>query len=161
MRDRHSRRHNNWKKDNNSGNRKERRDELARPSKPAFRPSTQFVSQDQVRQEDSAISEYKKENRPLCSYCGEAIYDMSSAMNDPSSHEFVHFDCVLEKISSSEQLGTNDKISYIGQGRFGIINYANIHDTKHFTIKKIIDWEEKDKRESWRDEVADLYSKVK
>ena len=78
MRDRHSRRHNNWKKDNNSGNRKERREELARPSKPAFRPSTQFVSQDQVRQEDSAISEYKTENRPLCSYCGEAIYDMSS-----------------------------------------------------------------------------------
>ena len=67
----------------------------------------------------------------------------------------------IETYRKNEKIETGDKITYIGQGRFGIVHFASPGDTKHFSIKKIIDWEEKDKKPEWRNEMADLYSKIK
>ena len=96
-----------------------------------------------------------------CAKCGEIITDLASSIADKATGKPVHFDCVLNQIKETEPTGENEKIAYIGQGRFGVISYANPHDTKHFTIKKIIDWEEKDKKPHWRDTMAELYSRVK
>ena len=43
----------------------------------------------------------------------------------------------------------------------GVVNYANVHDIRHFTIRKIIEWEKHDSPVEWRTQMCDLYSKVK
>lgn len=160
-RDRHSRKHSgNWK--NNSNNRKdfeERRN--FQPAKAAFRPSIKSVSPEQIQHDEEAIKQFKLENQPVCSVCGQTIRDISTAINSKNDGSIIHFDCALELISKNENLDAGDKLTYIGQGRFGIVHFAVPGDTKHFSIKKIIDWEEKEKKAEWRDKMADLYSKVK
>ena len=179
-RDRHSRRRNsggnsdNWKNKNNSrhGERDNRNDRSSRnerndsrsfsssPKKAVFH-SSYFVSNEQIRRDEEAIRVFKSENQQVCPKCGKPILELASAITDRGSGTPIHFDCALEMLNSEENLAPGEKIAYIGQGRFGVISYANPHDTKHFTIKKIIDWEEKDKKPHWRDTMAELYSRVK
>ena len=153
-RDKRSRRHSsNWK--NGS-----RRTEEPQPVRRQFRPP-KAVTQEQIRETEAAIRAFKETHQPVCARCGVPIVDMSTAMTDRQGGGAIHFDCALEAISRQETLDAGDRIAYIGQGRFGIITYPNAHDTRHFTIKKIIEWEEKDQEIPWRDEMAEMYSKVR
>ncbi|MCL2130792.1 MAG: hypothetical protein FWH35_10630, partial [Treponema sp.] len=89
----------------------------------------------------------------------------------------VHFDCVSAKIASGENLEKGDIIAYIGGGRFGIVNFAGKDQgrafsqsqatgspdsaySRVFTIKKVIEWENKDKRAEWRGEICSHYSET-
>lgn len=123
--------------------------------------SRNTVSFEQIKADEEAISAFKNANQCTCPVCGKLIPDLSSALSDKTTGKPVHFDCALAEAGKNEKLEAGDKIAYIGQGRFGIINYPNVHDVKHFTIKKIIDWEDKEKRSPWRNEMSDLYSQVK
>lgn len=160
-RDRHSRRHSgNWK--NNSNNRRDFEERKNfQPSKPVFRPTIKSVSPEQIQHDEEAIKKFKSANQPVCTLCGQIIRDISTAVNSKGADSLIHFDCAIEFISKNEKIETGDKLTYIGQGRFGIVHFASPGDTKHFSIKKIIDWEEKDKKPEWRNEMADLYSKIK
>jgi hypothetical protein len=93
--------------------------------------------------------------------CGLPLKDLSTAFDADDGQNFMHFDCVMNRVAEKETLEPGDKIAYIGQGRFGVVHYANIHDTRHFSIKKIIEWDDKEKKSEWREEMADLYSRVK
>lgn len=107
----------------------------------------------------AAIQEIKARNI-ICPICNAAITDIASAMSDKASGKPAHFECILEKVKSAEQIGENEKISYIGQGRFGVLYFENPRDQRHFTIKKIIEWEDREHKAEWRDELSGLYSKV-
>lgn len=107
----------------------------------------------------SAIQEIKARNI-ICPVCNQPITDIASAMSDKTSGKPVHFDCVLEQVKKSEQTGENEKISYIGQGRFAVLYFENPRDQRHFTIKKVIEWENRDQKNEWREEISGLYSKV-
>lgn len=109
---------------------------------------------------ESAIREFKaREN--VCPACGKSISDISEAIADKATGLPMHFDCVLEKLRASENPHGGQQVTYIGQGRFAVISYANARDTKHFKIEKIIEWEDRNASISWRSEMADLYSKIK
>jgi hypothetical protein len=101
---------------------------------------------------------------PDCPWCGKPIRDLASAMADKDSGEPVHFDCVAARIAQSEILEKGDAVIYIGGGRFGVVhfggaeNQSRSEDGKSFTIKKIIEWENKDNRAEWRSTVSDHYS---
>lgn len=154
--DRNNRRHNNsnWKNGRHDH-------EGQRHSKPVFKPTIKAVSEEQIRENEEAIRQFKNGNHPVCPVCGEVIRDMSTAVKDPKSDSPLHFDCAISLIQKDNPLSQGEKIAYIGQGRFGVIYYANVHDSKHFQIRKIIDWEEKDKKPEWRDTMSELYSKVR
>lgn len=96
----------------------------------------------------------------MCPVCGQPINDIANAMADKTSGSPVHFDCVLEQVKKTEPTGENEKISYIGQGRFAVLYYENPRDQRHFTIKKIIEWENREQKSEWREELSGLYSKV-
>ena len=66
----------------------------------------------------------------------------------------------LRKLSETEKCGQNEKICYIGQGRFGILYFENPRDQRHFEIRKIIEWESREQTRQWRDEMSGLYSQV-
>ncbi|MCR4580455.1 MAG: hypothetical protein K5681_08915 [Treponema sp.] len=107
-----------------------------------------------------AIQELKG-RQVRCAKCGEIITDLASSIADKTSGEPVHFDCVLNQIKETEPTGENDKIAYIGQGRFAVLHYDNIRDQRHFTIKKIIEWEDREQKSEWRSEMSGLYSQIK
>ncbi|MCR4630048.1 MAG: hypothetical protein K5786_00275 [Treponema sp.] len=107
-----------------------------------------------------AIQEVK--NREVrCAKCGEIITDIASSIADKTTGKPVHFDCVLNQIKETEPTGENEKIAYIGQGRFAVLFYENMRDQRHFTIKKIIEWEDREQTSEWRDELSGLYSQIK
>jgi hypothetical protein len=121
-----------------------------------------------------------------CLWCGKPIRDISSAIADKDTGAPVHFDCVTTRIAFGEKLEKGDTIAYIGAGRFGIVNFGSAgapsrfsldgssqdsvksenhsevqnHTTANrgFIIKKIIEWENKDKRAEWRSVICDHYS---
>ncbi|MBQ0039111.1 MAG: hypothetical protein KBS64_01625 [Treponema sp.] len=153
--DRHSRRHNNGNWKNNRHDHDSQKN-----SKPVFKPTIKTVTEEQVKESEAAILRFKNENQPVCPVCGEIIRDMSTAVKDPKSDSPLHFDCTIGLIQKDNPLSQGEKIAYIGQGRFAVLYFANVHDSKHFQIRKIIDWEEKEKKPLWRDEMSELYSKV-
>ncbi|MDR0496889.1 MAG: hypothetical protein LBH42_04680 [Treponema sp.] len=104
-----------------------------------------------------------------CPWCGKPIRDMSSAIADKDTGVPVHFDCVISRITFGEKLEKGDTVSYIGGGRFGIVclgsssrdSHGKVSDSvqnRDFSIKKIIEWENKDKRSDWRSAICEHYS---
>jgi hypothetical protein len=68
----------------------------------------------------------------------------------------------MAKITENERPEKGDLVAYIGGGRFGIVSFgARLSPAKNdFTIKKIIEWENKDKKTEWRSVVCEHYSVV-
>jgi hypothetical protein len=93
-----------------------------------------------------------------CPLCGKPIKDISTAISDKILDQAVHFDCAIAKIAEQEPLERGDAITYIGGGRFGVVHFSNPQDAKNFTIKKILEWEDKEHRAEWRKTIADHYS---
>lgn len=118
----------------------------------------QHVHEDMQRDLES-IKELKQ-REVTCPICGKSIDDLASALADKRTGEPVHFDCVLEELQNRETLGENQQVTYIGQGRFAVVHFPNMQDTRKFSIVKIIEWEEKDKKFDWRQEIAGMYSQV-
>ncbi|MCL1814471.1 MAG: hypothetical protein FWG27_01435 [Treponema sp.] len=105
----------------------------------------------------------KLNNDPLpvlnCCRCGHSIADSHTALKDKHTGEPVHFDCVMTELAEQEILETGDSLSYIGGGRFGIVHFNNGKgESRNFTIKKIFEWEDKEKKAEWRGAIADHYS---
>jgi hypothetical protein len=101
----------------------------------------------------------KKPNEPIpeitCSLCGKPIPDLASAMSDREGEGASHFDCIIARLKERETLDAGDSFAYIGGGRFGVVH----HDSpKKFSIKKIIEWDQREERVPWRKLVADYYS---
>ncbi|MGP1588161.1 MAG: hypothetical protein ACTTHG_07475 [Treponemataceae bacterium] len=96
-----------------------------------------------------------------CSYCNKPIEELANAMASKENGSPVHFDCVLKKIEETEKLGQNEKITYIGGGKFGVVYFENPQDLKNFTIKKVIEWENRDVKYEWRSEISTLFSSIK
>lgn len=154
----------NYRADNNTRNEYHVRQDNRSDShvKKDFRPPHNHQpSYEQLRAENEAIEAFKKANLCNCPKCNQPVTELASAITDKATGKPMHFDCALETVQSQEHLENGDKVIYIGQGRFGVVNFPNVHDTKHFTIRKIIDWEDKEKHSSWRDEMSDLFSQIR
>jgi hypothetical protein len=95
---------------------------------------------------------------PNCSICEKPIKDIASAVADRSTGMPAHFDCIISQIAENEKIEKGDTVTYIGGGRFGVVHFANSHDTGNFRVKKIIEWEDKGNRAAWRQIVADHFS---
>jgi len=111
------------------------------------------------KKKDEAIRELKQ-RRVVCPICGNDIEDMASAVIDKASGDPAHFDCILDQLNKTETLGENEKIAYIGQGRFALLRYEDPSDVKSFKIIKTIEWEGRDAELPWRSELSSLYSQV-
>jgi len=100
----------------------------------------------------------------ICPWCGKPIRDMSSAIADKDTGVPVHFDCVTARITIEEKLEKGETVAYIGGGRFGVVSFGgsgypqNKIEQGDFIIKRIIEWESKDKRAEWRALICDHYS---
>ena len=118
-----------------------------------------YEDQEAERERNTAIQNVKA-REVICPKCGQPITDIASAIADKATGAPLHFDGVLNQVKQSEPTGENEKVAYIGQGRFAVLQYENIRDQRHFTIKKIIEWENREQQSEWRNELSGLYSKI-
>lgn len=95
----------------------------------------------------------------LCPKCKEPIQDITTAIADKETGEPMHFDCVVSFLTAAESLKQNEKIAYIGQGRFAVVYFENPNDTKNFSIVRVIEWEQKESNHEWRSSISDRYVK--
>jgi hypothetical protein len=113
---------------------------------------------------------------PDCPYCGKPIKDLAAAIADKDSGQAVHFDCIIGRLAENETLEQGDAIAYIGGGRFGVVHFIGPQgnpqggrrsppggagfegENRVFSIKKVIEWENKDERVDWRRVMADHFS---
>lgn len=151
--------HNRGGKNRNSNNRNKNNDNGGRRQQERRR-SVSAISQKESVENENAIRAFKA-NCPICEICGEPIREIECAIANKGTENPVHFECVIKKLLEKEHPNSNERLSYIGQGRFAIIHYDNPHDIRHFSIKKIIEWENREKRSEWRDEMARLYSRIR
>jgi hypothetical protein len=63
----------------------------------------------------------------------------------------AHFDCVLKQVSENEELGPKEKIIYIGNGNFAVINNKS---GKELSIRKTIQFELKENNSEWRKKLS-------
>jgi len=129
-----------------------------KPREPVFQRTVHENPEDQQRK-DAAIRELKQ-RQLVCPVCGKPIDDLTSAVSDKTTGAPAHFDCILEQLTKSESLSENDKVTYIGQGRFAVLHFDNPRDLKSFRIVKTIEWESREKKFEWRDEMSGLFSQV-
>ena len=147
--------HNNWNNQKNNQNEKP----FAQKQKVFQFNKNQYEDFEAEKQRQQSIIDFK--NREIiCPKCGKPIDDVTSAITDKESKTPVHFDCIMADLSSKEQLGQNEKIAYIGQGRFGVLYFENPRDQRKFTRKKRIEVEVRDTKPEWRNEISGLFSQV-
>lgn len=153
---RHHKKSSNWKNQNNQNNQNQKNTD----SKKVFQfNASNYENAEFNKKRLEAIQVFKaKEN--ICPVCKQRINDMPTAMVEKTSGLPAHFECVIKKIEETEKIGENEKIAYIGQGRFGLLYFENPRDQRKFTIKKVIEYEDKEKNVEWRDEISELYSKI-
>ena len=155
---RHGRGHRNW---NSQNGQKNANIQSAGPAQipAAVFHRTVYESSEDMQKRDVAIRDLKT-RKIICPKCGQPITDLTNALADKTTGQPVHFDCVLEELKKTETIGQNERLTYIGQGRFAILHVDNPREMKQFTIVKIIDWESHEKKYDWRDEMSNLYSQI-
>lgn len=165
-RNKRNRKHHNWNNNqkNNSFNKQPNKNSNEKPfaqKQKVFQfNKNQYEDREAEAQRQQSIVELKS-REIICPKCGKRIEDIVGAIHDKTAGAPVHFDCVMNELSAQEKLEQNEKIAYIGQGRFGILYFENPRDQRKFTIKKIIEVEDRDTKPEWRNEFSGLYSQVK
>jgi len=84
-----------------------------------------------------------------CPICGNKILEISSAITDKTSGDPAHFECIMKKIAEEEEIGPDERVCYLGNGSFGIIQQRNTNQMKFF-IRKRIQYEDKETVKEWR-----------
>ena len=145
--------------DFNEGSR--RRDRHRRQKSPGGRNSTPNSQREASAPHREEILPLPKLPTLTCAKCGSPIQDITSALADKGGGAPVHFDCVLAFLQGAENLAANEKIGYIGQGRFAVMFFENPADTRKFKIIRTIEWESRDTKPEWRSDISELFSHVK
>jgi len=153
---RRNKKYSNWNNQNKNNNNNQPQQQKKNETVHQF---SKYEDEAAFKEKQKAIEELKNK-QVICAKCGQVITEVTSALSDKSSGKPIHFECALSEVEKNESLEPNEKIAYIGQGRFGVLNYENPRDQRHFTIKKIIEWEDRDSQSEWRKEISELYSKV-
>lgn len=142
------------KNNQKQNNYKEMQKETPKPKKRVFYNPQRSPSKIQKKEIYTKIEWPKM----VCEKCGKEIKDLNTALSDKNTGNPVHFDCILNFIKSSEEVKENEEVVYIGNGSFAIVVFENPRIRKKFKIIKYIEWEEKNKKYQWRDEIKQLAS---
>ncbi len=86
-----------------------------------------------------------------CPICNKSVKFMLTAISVGEDKKPAHFDCVLKQITEGEELEAKEKIIYIGNGKFAIVNGKS---GKELSIRKTIQYEEKEIKGEWRKKLS-------
>ncbi|MFP4382546.1 MAG: hypothetical protein ACLFST_12390 [Spirochaetia bacterium] len=86
-----------------------------------------------------------------CPVCGKPVNDLYTAIAHRATKEPSHLNCVIKELSQDENLEQNESLCYLGGGSFGIVQKSS-GGKPQVTIKKRIQYEEKESSPSWKQE---------
>ena len=92
-----------------------------------------------------------KKSFPECPICNQSVKFLLTAISVGEDNSPAHFDCVLNKLTETEQLGPKEKITYIGNGNFAVVSGKS---GKDLVIKKKIEFEGKESKGEWRKRIS-------
>lgn len=99
-----------------------------------------------------------KKEKLYCASCGKPITNVSSALVSRDQKGFMHFECVVELIKQEERIVPPQKLVYIGQGDFAIVETSS--KKKDFTIIKRIPYENSDMKKFAKSEMKNYLHTV-
>lgn len=88
---------------------------------------------------------------PECPICNQSVKFLLTAISIGEDKSPAHFDCVIKRITETENLGSKEKITYIGNGNFAVVSGKAGKDLK---IKKKIEFEENESKSEWRKRIS-------
>ena len=92
-----------------------------------------------------------KRTYPECPICNKSVKFLLTAISVGEGKTPAHFDCVLKQVSAGEELEPKEKIIYIGNGNFAIVNGKS---GKDLVIRKTIQFEAKENIGEWRKKLS-------
>jgi len=92
-----------------------------------------------------------KRTFPECPICNKSVKFLLTAISVGEEKKPAHFDCVLKLVAADEELGPKEKIIYIGNGNFAIVNGKT---GKDLIIRKTINFEAKENQGEWRKKLS-------
>jgi len=101
---------------------------------------------------------------PTSVIVGRGLKEGVVEVRDRASGEAVHFDCMAARVGERERPDKGESVVYLGGGRFGIVRFGVLVEKRGggqkrgFSIKRIIEMEDRGERPAWRGEVADHFS---
>jgi hypothetical protein len=96
----------------------------------------------------------RSENRgeaehPLCPLCQKPVRELASAIAHRETGSPAHFDCILRLLREENTPGENEKICYLGNGSFGVVQFRGGSPLRFF-VRKRIQYEKTDPPPEWR-----------
>jgi len=97
-----------------------------------------------------------------CHICENPIRELISAIAYGPEGEPAHFDCVLKKLKEERNLGENEKIQYVGNGSFAIVERKSPtpENPLEIMIKERIIIENKEVKPDWRTGIRDMAIRI-
>jgi hypothetical protein len=102
------------------------------------------------RERDEPIPSEPKTPPPPCPACGKPVYEINSAIAERESGLPAHFDCIITRLIEQEKPAPTERVIYLGAGAFALIEVGPTPNMTKFTIKKRIQYEDKEKKLEWR-----------
>ena len=84
---------------------------------------------------------------PLCPVCQRPVRELASAIAHRETGEPAHFDCILKLLREEHNPGENEKICYLGNGSFGVVQFRG---PMRFFVRKRVQYEKTDAPPQWR-----------
>jgi len=91
--------------------------------------------------------------QPDCPICGKTVRNLNIAIEEKTSKQPAHFECVMQKIAEEVHLGPQERLHYLGSGCFGVVKLEEGKGLSSFTIIKRIPYEEHDNKADWRKKI--------
>ncbi|WP_455381206.1 hypothetical protein [Salinispira pacifica] len=89
-----------------------------------------------------------------CPICSQPMRDIQSAIAFPPGNEPAHFECVVRRIGEDEHISSGERVVYLGNGSFGIVEDQSAAGDSKYVIKRRIQFEEPDRSIAWRKELS-------
>jgi hypothetical protein len=84
---------------------------------------------------------------PLCPVCQRPVRELASAIAHRETGGPAHFDCILKILREENQPAENEKICYLGNGSFGVVQFRG---PMRFFVRKRVQYEKNDPPPEWR-----------
>ncbi len=98
----------------------------------------------------AAIPKPPKRELSICPLCRKSVREIQSAIAYGEDERPAHLECVLNELKSRESLNPDERLSYIGAGRFAVIK-SKI-GKNGLEVVRTIQYEERERVIGWRRE---------
>jgi len=78
------------------------------------------------------------------------VRELPSALTHRPTGQPAHFECILKELRDAQELSPQERLCYLGGGTFGILEFRQAGGVTKFTIRKRIQYEEKDSPQEWK-----------